>query len=446
MDLPINGMVIRIAEEADAEKLLEIYAPYVEKTAITFEYTVPSLEEFRERIRETLKKYPYLIAEKDGEVLGYAYTGAFGKRAAYSWAAETSIYLKENKRRMGVGKQLYTALENISKAQNILNLNACIGYPEEEDAHLTKNSVQFHEHMGYRLAGEFHQCGYKFGTWYNMVWMEKSLGEHTQNPGEVIWFSELRKQVPDLLAGGISADSIYDDERFFEAYGNMERSKGGLEAAGEWHQLKPLFPELKGKTVLDLGCGYGWHCKYAVRMGADQVVGIDGSRRMIDTAKEKNPDKKIQYKVCRIEEFDYPVSAYDFVISNLALHYIEDLNQAYQNIYQTLKPGGIFLFNIEHPVFTAGVLQDWIYGEDKTPLYWPVDRYYEPGQREALFLGEKVVKQHHTLTQILNGLLQTGFQIEAVEEAEPPEYMMDLPGMKDELRRPMMLLVKAKKG
>ncbi len=225
----------------------------------------------------------------------------------------------------------------------------------------------------------------------------------------------------------------------------MERSKGGLEAAGEWHQLKPLFPELKGKTVLDLGCGYGWHCKYAVQMGADQAVGIDGSRRMIDTAKEKNPDEKIQYKVCGIEEFDYPVSAYDFVISNLVLHYIEDLNEVYQNVYQTLKPGGTFLFNMEHPVFTAGIRQDWIYGEDKTPLYWPVDRYYEPGQRETWFLGEKVVKQHHTLTQILNGLLQTGFQIEAVEEAGPPEHMMDLPGMKDELRRPMMLLVKAKK-
>lgn len=211
MDSSISGVVIRIAEEADAEKLLEIYAPYVEKTAITFEYTVPSLEEFRDRIRETLKKYPYLAAEKDGEILGYAYTGAFGKRAAYNWAAETSIYLKENRRHMGIGKQLYTALEKISKAQNILNLNACIGYPEKEDSHLTKNSFQFHEHMGYRLAGEFHQCGYKFETWYNMVWMEKSLGEHTQNPGDVIWFPRLRDQVPALLAGRISADKAGTD-------------------------------------------------------------------------------------------------------------------------------------------------------------------------------------------------------------------------------------------
>lgn len=208
MDLPINGMVIRIAEEADAEKLLEIYAPYVEKTAITFEYTVPSLEEFRERIRETLKKYPYLIAEKDGEILGYAYTGAFGKRAAYSWAAETSIYLKENKRRMGVGKQLYTALENISKAQNILNLNACIGYPEEEDAHLTKNSVQFHEHMGYKPVGVFHKCGYKFGTWYDLMWMEKWLGPHTDHPAPVIPFPELEAEIQNSNIQNIEIKEI----------------------------------------------------------------------------------------------------------------------------------------------------------------------------------------------------------------------------------------------
>lgn len=191
MKTEADGMIIRIAEETDAPELLKIYAPYVEKTAITFEYTVPSLEEFTGRIRETLEKYPYIVAEQEGEILGYAYTGPFGKRAAYQWAAETSIYLKETRRQMGIGRKLYEALEEISKAQNIFNLNACIGYPQREDSHLTKNSVQFHEHMGYRLVGEFHQCGYKFGTWYNMVWMEKSLGEHPARPEDVIWFSEL---------------------------------------------------------------------------------------------------------------------------------------------------------------------------------------------------------------------------------------------------------------
>ena len=162
-----NEIDIRVARPEDAEELLAVYAPYVTKTAITFEYEVPGLEEFQERIRRTLQRYPYLVAQKDGELLGYAYTGAFVGRAAYDWSAEVSIYLKEDRRKMGIGRRLYQELERISKAQNITNLNACIGYPEKEDEHLTMNSIQFHAHMGYEMVGVFHKCGYKFGTWYN---------------------------------------------------------------------------------------------------------------------------------------------------------------------------------------------------------------------------------------------------------------------------------------
>ncbi|MDO4344185.1 MAG: GNAT family N-acetyltransferase [Eubacteriales bacterium] len=193
---------IRVAVPGDAKEILAIYAPYVEKTAITFEYDVPGLEEFTSRIERTLKKYPYIVAEQDGEILGYAYTGAFVGRAAYDWAAETTIYLKENKRKSGLGRKLYTALEKISRAQNITNLNACIGYPETDDEYLTKNSAQFHQHIGYRMAGEFHQCGYKFGRWYNMVWMEKVLGVHPDVPAPMIPFPELSADT--LKALGIS--------------------------------------------------------------------------------------------------------------------------------------------------------------------------------------------------------------------------------------------------
>lgn len=182
---------IRAASPEDAQELLKIYKPYVEKTAITFEYDVPQLQEFKARIERTLKKYPYLVAEKDGELLGYAYTGPFVGRAAYGWAAETSIYLKEGRQRMGLGRRLYRAIEGISRAQNILNLNACIGSPETEDEYLTRNSIQFHSHMGYKMVGEFYKCGYKFGRWYNMAWMEKIIGEHPEDPAAVIPFSEL---------------------------------------------------------------------------------------------------------------------------------------------------------------------------------------------------------------------------------------------------------------
>ena len=185
---------LRVVKEEDAKEVLEIKRPYVEKTVISFEYETPSLEEFAGRIRRTLKKYPYLAAERDGEILGYAYTSPFVGRIAYQYSAETTIYLREDQKRNGLGRRLYQALEEISRLQNLTNLYACIGYPETEDEYLTKISAQFHAHMGYRMVGEFRQCGYKFGRWYHMVWMEKQIAEHGEKPEPVRWFPELAKE------------------------------------------------------------------------------------------------------------------------------------------------------------------------------------------------------------------------------------------------------------
>lgn len=237
----------------------------------------------------------------------------------------------------------------------------------------------------------------------------------------------------------------YDKESFFEQYAQMPRSREGLSAAGEWHLLQPLFPPLKGLRVLDLGCGYGWHCRFAAEQGAVQVLGIDLSEKMLAQAGQRNPHPNILYRQCGILEYEYPERSWDLVISNLALHYVEDLERVYRQVFRTLRPGGCFLFNIEHPTFTAGVGQEWVFSSEGKPLYWPVDNYFLPGERRTRFLGCEVVKQHHTLTQVLDGLLKAGFALEAVEEAQPPEEMMNLPGMTDELRRPMMLLVKAAK-
>lgn len=180
---------IRIAEPGDARRLLEIYAPYVKQTAVTFEYEVPSAEEFQRRIEFILKRYPYLVAERDGEITGYAYAGIFNERPAADWAVETAVYVERSRRRSGAGRALYNALEEMLLRQNILNVNACIACPEAEDEYLTYDSIRFHEHMGYRMAGRFHQCGYKFGRWYDLVWMEKHLGEHTAKPEMVKWFA-----------------------------------------------------------------------------------------------------------------------------------------------------------------------------------------------------------------------------------------------------------------
>lgn len=192
-------VTVRTAELSDAERILEIYTPYVEHTAITFEYEVPVLEEFRDRIAHTLQRYPYLVAELDGRIVGYAYVGAFKERAAYDWSVETSIYVDREVRHQGIGRKLYDVIEELLKLMHITNLNACIGYPKVEDEYLTKNSVQFHEHLGYRWVGEFHDCGYKFGRWYNMVWMEKMIGGHPDHPEPVRPFEEVRRDVIGTL-------------------------------------------------------------------------------------------------------------------------------------------------------------------------------------------------------------------------------------------------------
>ena len=185
---------LRVATPEDAAPLAEIYAPYVRETAITFEYAVPSAAEFAGRIAHTLEKFPYLVAENDGEIVGYAYAGAFHPRAAYQWCAEMSVYVKRDVRRMGVGRKLYDAMETILCMQRLTNVEACIAVPSAPDAHLTMDSVRFHEKMGYRMVGAFHQCGYKFDTWYDMVWMEKHIGEHVRHQPPILNWEEIREE------------------------------------------------------------------------------------------------------------------------------------------------------------------------------------------------------------------------------------------------------------
>lgn len=171
-------ITIRSAKVEDAKNLLEIYEPYVKNTAITFEYEVPSLEEFENRIKNTLENYPYLVLENEGEVLGYCYAGIFKGRAAYNFSVETSIYVRQCFRQMGYGRALYNALEADLKQRGFLNAYACIASPKPNSTHLDDCSQKFHAKMGYRLVGTFYDCAYKFDEWYNMVWMEKMLGPH----------------------------------------------------------------------------------------------------------------------------------------------------------------------------------------------------------------------------------------------------------------------------
>ena len=179
-----SPLTIRTASVSDAPALLSIYAPYVEKTAVTFEYTVPSPEEFQTRIAHTLDRYPYLVAERNREIIGYAYASAFKERAAYDWAVETSVYVSENARGTGAGTTLYKALEQALEKQNVLNVNACISYPNP-------GSISFHEKLGYKTVGHFTRCGYKLDQWWGMSWVEKKLGTEPASPSPFIPFSKL---------------------------------------------------------------------------------------------------------------------------------------------------------------------------------------------------------------------------------------------------------------
>ena len=190
----MSDLNIRLALPQDARQLREIYAPYVERTAISFETVPPTATAMLRRRDEIVKRYPYLVAEQDGALLGYAYAHPFVGRAAYDWSAEVTIYLRMDARHKGIGGRLYRTLEDIARAQGILNLNACIGVPKgADDEYLTHNSVDFHAHMGYTPVGTFHDSGYKFGRWYDMVWMEKMLGEHKTPAAPIRPFPEIRK-------------------------------------------------------------------------------------------------------------------------------------------------------------------------------------------------------------------------------------------------------------
>lgn len=183
----MNKFEIRTVRPDDAERLAEIYRYYVENTAVSYEYEAPDKAEFERRIRETLKKYPYIVAENDGIILGYAYAGAFNTRAAASRSVETSIYVDRQNRRSGLGRALYTELERRLAKQNVLCLVAKVAFCDREnDANLSRDSIEFHRRCGYRTAGTVDNCGYKFGKWYGLMFMQKDIGEYTDDPGEFI--------------------------------------------------------------------------------------------------------------------------------------------------------------------------------------------------------------------------------------------------------------------
>ncbi|NIL17178.1 bifunctional 2-polyprenyl-6-hydroxyphenol methylase/3-demethylubiquinol 3-O-methyltransferase UbiG [Pseudomonas sp. AN3A02] len=237
--------------------------------------------------------------------------------------------------------------------------------------------------------------------------------------------------------------NIYDTEVFFEGYSKMGRSVEGLAGAPEWPALQAMLPPMCGSKVVDLGCGYGWFSRWAQEQGAEQVLGLDVSQKMLARAKEMTASSAITYGIADLEKLDLPDAAFDLAYSSLAFHYIVDLKGLFARIHQALVPGGRLVFSIEHPIFMAPRQPGWLIDEQGRKS-WPVDSYQIEGPRVTNWLADGVIKQHRTVGTLLTLLIQAGFTLTHVDEWGPSEADLKArPALAEELERPMMLLVAA---
>lgn len=237
----------------------------------------------------------------------------------------------------------------------------------------------------------------------------------------------------------------YDDPEFFARYSEMPRSVHGLDHAAEWYAFRSLLPDdLTGRRVLDLGCGFGWHCRYAREHGATSVLGIDISENMLTRARADTADPAVEYQCLPIEDAAFPPNSFDLVVSSLAFHYVGSIDHVFRNVHTCLSPGGMFVFSVEHPMFTARAEQDWHVDATGRRLHWPVDNYHNEGPRHTNWLAEDVVKYHRTIAAYVDTLIDAGFRLNRLLESQPsPEMIERNPGMVDELRRPLFLLISA---
>lgn len=238
--------------------------------------------------------------------------------------------------------------------------------------------------------------------------------------------------------------NIYDNDAFFANYAQLPRSVHGLDGAPEWPMLASMLPDMRGASVVDLGCGYGWFCRYAKEQGAARVTGLDVSEKMLARARELTADSGIVYEKADLESAALPARAHDLVYSSLTLHYIKDLPRLFKTVRGTLKPGGFFIFSAEHPIFTAPRRPGWLEGKNGEKS-WPVDNYQAEGDRVTDWLAEGVVKRHRKLATYVNCLLDSGFALARLEEWGPSDRQVaDWPALAEERERPMIFLLSAK--
>ena len=239
------------------------------------------------------------------------------------------------------------------------------------------------------------------------------------------------------------AQNIYDDEAFFAAYADLRRSVHGLAGAPEWPTLRNMLPVVSGRRVLDLGCGYGWFCRWAASEGARQVVGIDISSRMLDRARSETSSDRIDYRQSDLDQVHLDDERYDLVYSSLALHYLDDLDRLFGVVSACLGDRGAFVFSVEHPVVTAPTSPAFVQSSDGRQV-WPLDGYFDEGERITDWLAPGVRKVHRTIETYLTSLIGEGFVVKHLVEWKPsPEQITENPEWGVERQRPAFLLVSA---
>jgi len=239
--------------------------------------------------------------------------------------------------------------------------------------------------------------------------------------------------------------NIYDDQEFFAGYSRLPRSMEGLAGAPEWPALRALLPELRGRDVLDLGCGFGWFCRWAREAGAARVLGVDVSEKMLARARETTRDAAITYTRADLDSIELAADAFDLVYSSLALHYLARLDRLLGQVHRGLRAGGSLVFSVEHPIYTAPAAPGFIAGPAGRKS-WPVDGYLEEGPRSTDWLAKGVIKHHRTIGTYLTLLLRLGFMLSHVEEWGPTnEQIAAKPSLAEERQRPPFLLVAARR-
>ncbi len=242
------------------------------------------------------------------------------------------------------------------------------------------------------------------------------------------------------------SQNVYDDPDFFAAYAGLDRSVEGLDAAFEWPAMRALLPPVAGRRIVDLGCGFGWFCRWATEQGAASVLGLDLSERMLERAVRDTDDERITYRRADIASPELPEGAFDLAYSSLALHYLPQVDDVLVDVRRALVPGGVLVASVEHPVHTAPSSPGFVTHPQGRPV-WQLDSYFRPGPRTTDWLAPGVVKHHRTVAGYVGALLRAGFTLTALEEWSPSDdWVAEHPDWAPEQERPLFLLLSAVVG